>query len=342
MAQYTHRQPTLPAPSAPVKKRHFPFKKIIILLIAAGLGSAYHSLTKNGGSLKSLTASGSLYEVFQKLRPNANKEPDLVEENAAPLLKASANGDEKTVKKLLASSQNSEGLVDARDSKRRTALMLAAYKGEKGICSLLIAAGANVSLQDKKEQNALDYAAANGLIETVKLLIEQGHKNDTHQTFEYASLMRASMAGDVSMLPKNSDKPSYINRLSVEGRSALHISASNGSVTVAKEILARGANVNLPNNSLQTPLHFAAWNNKLEMINLLLENGAKINAGDKTGNTPLMFAAARGNREAVDLFLSSGASKNIRNKAGDNAGSLASKKGFDDIADLLKIPKHRK
>lgn len=341
MSQYTYKQPVLPAP-APPPRRRFPFKKTIILLLAAGLGSAYHSLTSDDGFLSSLTDSGSLYEVFQKLRPNSDKDENLLEENAAPLMKAAASGDEKTVKKLLNEKIN----VDARDSKRRTALMIAAYKGEKSICSLLIEAGANVSLQDKKEQNALDYAAANGLIETVRLLIEQGRKPDSRKSFEYAVLMRASIAGDASMLPKNEsktyDKLNYINRLSVEGRSPLHIVASNGSFAVAKYFLERGANANLLNNSQQTPLHFAAWNDNLELISLLLENGAKINSVDKSGNTPLMFAAARGNSKAVDLLIRRGASKNMRNNGGDDAASLASKKGFDDIADLLKTPKRRK
>jgi ankyrin repeat protein len=330
MTQYNHKQPVLLAPTAAPKRGKFG-KKLMILLLAAVFGSVYYKANHwhNG-----VSSSGFFHiptSPFSSKKPSKNA--NFTEATAAPLLKAASDGNEKEVQNLL----KTHPPIDGRDKKQRTALMLAAFLGQNTICNLLIASGANINLQDNKGQTALDYAASRGFPETVKLLSEKNAVNTkaNKHNLEYAMIMQAAFTGDISLLPKTEEKISSINRLSVEGRSALHIAVSNGALELAKELLKRGANVNLANNSAQTPLHFAAWGNKSEIIALLLDNSARINEIDKSGNTSLMFAVSQDNKEAVQMLLNKGANKNLHNKNGENAASIAHKKNFKEISALL-------
>lgn len=77
------------------------------------------------------------------------------------------------------------------------------------------------------------------------------------------------------------------------GRTPLHIAAMYNSVEVAKVLIDAGANINITNESLETPLHLARpffMRNRdanLKLIRLLLENGADPNARNASGETPL-------------------------------------------------------
>lgn len=78
------------------------------------------------------------------------------------------------------------------------------------------------------------------------------------------------------------------------GCTLLHFAAVGGQVEVARTLLGRGANVNIPNRDGLTPLHLASRTLDLEMARFLLSNGAdsSLNVRDYTGgNTPLLEAS---------------------------------------------------
>lgn len=252
--------------------------------------------------------------------------------DATPLIKAAIKGDGKEVEKLL--QENIP--INGRDSDQRTALMGAAYYGQNAVCVRLLAAGANIGLKDHKGYNALDFAAARGLVETVKLLLKHSNYTDKKHHVEYAMLMQAAFAGDTRLLPKGKNKLPSISNFSPEGKSPLHVAASGGSVDMVRELIMRGAKVNLATVEGRTPLHWAAWSNKPFIISLLLENGAAIDADDVSGITPLMLAAKQGNRETVMLLIEKGADKDLFNKKGENAAAIADNQGFVEIASILK------
>ena len=246
--------------------------------------------------------------------------------DATPLIVAAASGDKPKVAKLLKTLP-----VDGRDSNRRTALMGAAYYGYNEVCEQLLAAGANINLQDNQGFSALDFAAARGLVATVQWLLRDSESKDYKYTVEYATLMRAAFASDISLLPAGKNKLHAVNRISPEGKSPLHVAASLGAVELARTLIERGASVDLPNADNQKPLHWAAWNNQLFMMSLLIKQGADINAIDNAGNTPLIFAAESGHHEAVALLLEKGANKKLRNKARQTAADIAKEKAYTDI-----------
>lgn len=251
---------------------------------------------------------------------------------STPLIRAATIGDIGTVEELLVDNTP----VNGRDSERRTALIAAAYYGQNEICSLLIDEGANLSPKDKDGFTALDFAAARGLVDTVKLLLQKSKKSDVKYHTEYAMMMQAAFSSINELMPKGKGAIPSINRISPEDKSPLHVAAGGGSVDLVTNLLNRGAKVNLTTKIGQTPLHWAALNNRTFIISLLLKKSAKINAADIAGNTPLMLAVQKNHKEAVMLLIEKGADKNLRNKNGENVATIANNKGFSEIADILQ------
>ncbi|STX52272.1 Ankyrin repeat protein [Legionella busanensis] len=76
---------------------------------------------------------------------------------------------------------------------------------------------------------------------------------------------------------------------------------------IAKELLARGVEVNKPDVTGRTPLHWAVDNNDLELAKLLLEHGANPNAYTSSGMAVLVYPILRGQDALKHLLYQYGA-----------------------------------
>lgn len=82
-----------------------------------------------------------------------------------------------------------------------------------------------------------------------------------------------------------------------------------GDITIVKQILDTGVNVNAKkNNDGLTALHVASEYGQLGIITLLLDNGAKVNklGGKSNDSTPLMLATENYQKSSVKLLLDRG------------------------------------
>jgi ankyrin repeat protein len=117
--------------------------------------------------------------------------------------------------------------------------------------------------------------------------------------------------------------------------SVAHTSCS-ASVTIARLLIDKGADINVPNNVGWPLLVYAACSNCTDMVKLLLEKGSNINAADGDGFTALMWASEDGYAETVRLLISQGADVNAKAKNGATALFLAGRFGQTNIAQLLR------
>ena len=82
--------------------------------------------------------------------------------------------------------------------------------------------------------------------------------------------------------------------------------ASQDSVSELKELLDKKPSyLNKPSSSGETALHKAAAKGNLECIKLLVQRGADVNMPDKQGRTPLLLSWANGHFECHKLMLTS-------------------------------------
>ncbi|MDD5456113.1 MAG: ankyrin repeat domain-containing protein [Candidatus Margulisbacteria bacterium] len=94
---------------------------------------------------------------------------------------------------------------------------------------------------------------------------------------------------------------------------------------LVRDMIAMGAEVNLPNIAKATPLMAAAKCGNPGIVNLLLESGAisAINSQDESGMTALMYAAEKGQIRIIKILKNCGANVTMTNNAGFDAQSFA-------------------
>lgn len=142
--------------------------------------------------------------------------------------------------------------------KGRTALMMAAYKGNTDLAILLLDRGADPNLLSPDGRTALWFAAEGRHPEMIATLLRRGAQPDVRGNHADTPLMRAC-------------------------DSAGHAEAS------ARPLLAAGAGLGARDNHGCTPLFRAEVGWEPGLVRALLEHGADPNARDRYGRTPLGY-----------------------------------------------------
>ena len=133
-------------------------------------------------------------------------------------------------------------------------LHLAAIRGDCQAAMTLLASGANVNIrQGTYEGTPLQYAAARGHVEVVRLLVQHDAKVDAVDTF---------------------------------GRTPLMWAASHGQHEVVCALLEAGASVKRATDTGWTALHYAVKSNDLRTSLLLAQRGAPLDARNSLDKTP--------------------------------------------------------
>lgn len=152
------------------------------------------------------------------------------------------------------------------------------------------------------------------------------------------TLFEAAAAGKFDEVAHHvSTSPNDIDRYAGDGFTALGLACYFGHYDVARYLVLKGADVNLPsNNGFNVfPIHSACAGNYTDIAQMLIENGAKVNVKQQAGATPLHSAAQNGNIEILVMLLEAGAEINTRMEGGRMPADVARDKGFTEIAEIL-------
>lgn len=104
--------------------------------------------------------------------------------------------------------------------------------------------------------------------------------------------------------------PGAINQCSDNGKSALITAAKLGEISLARQLLESGADINHRDKEGYSPLHMAAYKGHSHFIDFLLENHALIDILDLHCRTPLMLASWRGHMDIVQQLIARGCNLN--------------------------------
>lgn len=130
------------------------------------------------------------------------------------------------------------------------------------------------------------------------------------------------------LLPKESD----INRPLIGGNTLLHY-ASN--LKMVKKLLENGANLDVKNNSGETPLNTAIRFGSESVALFLVNSGADVNIVVPDGSSVLSKAASRKNLELVKLIVEKGASVSQLDGRGETPLFTAAESGSEEIFHFL-------
>jgi ankyrin repeat protein len=133
-------------------------------------------------------------------------------------------------------------------------------------------------------------------------------------------------------------RPDAVNEYAEDGFTPLGLACYFGQYEVARYLVLKGADVNLPsNNGFNVfPIHSATAGDYTDITRMLVDNGANVNVKQQAGATPLHSAAQNGNLDILILLLEHGAETNARMEGGKLPADLAREKGFKEIADILE------
>ena len=288
------------------------------------------------GAFMEAAMTGRLAEVKQYLRKGVNVNTTDWSGFTA-LMHAAANQHTEVVSSLLAAGAQ----MDLQDYHTggfgKTALMHAAEgmgEGHKEIAVALIDAGANLDVQDKEYGRTALMYACSGC--SVWTTPDGQFELLTAQQQTVSALLAAGAKMDTQDTET--------------GVTALMLAARQDTPENLVALLAAGAKTELKQTlegktafwgEGETALFWAARDGRLPAVEALLAAGADVHVQNTDGWTPLMMASRYGHLPVVQVLLAAGADAGIKNKDGKTARDLAegwSNETEDSIKALLDDP----
>ena len=121
-----------------------------------------------------------------------------------------------------------------------------------------------------------------------------------------------------------------------DNNTPLIISAANGDLDSAKQLISYRANINVKNKYGMTPLLYALKGKHWDMAEYLINSGANINSSNIYGQNALFWAAYYGNAKMVHDLLMRGANYQKKTRRGQTALQMAKALGHKEAAKMLE------
>jgi ankyrin repeat protein len=151
---------------------------------------------------------------------------------------------------------------------------------------------------------------------------------------DHLDLYQAIHDRNLSLARQLISQGSDINQPTPHGATPLHFSAKSGQIPMTQLLLQSGANPHAVYQAEWTPLHFAAQGGHVEVAALLLKHGAHLD-GIKGKITPLHLAVQEHQRRMASFLLAQGATVEASFQEGWTALHVAAQTGDADMARLL-------
>jgi len=254
-------------------------------------------------------------------------------ESAEPprtLYEAAIEGDINEVRQIILKGAD----INGRKYKLlSTALHHTVISGNADAVELLLAEGADVEAGNNYASRVLHYAAQKGHKEVVELLISKGANVNARNAVGDTPLHEAERAEHEDIIRLLIDNGADVNVKNNEGLTPADVALGRirkvvaPLTPVAKLLIAKGADI-----SVVSAVHME----DLDKARELIRKGASVNVKDERGRTALHYAAAQGHKDIVEILLANGADVNagtdLYNKA---PAEFAMDANHNEVAELL-------
>ncbi len=290
-------------------------------------------------------------------------------EKTASSIKHLAQEEKEPITSPESGSQTSAPPVNKADSDNDTEkvdLLIRAIDDEdEKLFAYMLKQGVNINGTSSDGQTPLSYAAAEGRLEYVKLLLEKGAKAIQSNSDRHTPLEAAAAENHLEVVKLLLDRGIYTDK-QTEIRKAFSLAAREGHFAIVQFLqplgpklsaeekvdflinaidedqpelfefwLKQGADINGINNNGTTPLSYAAGEDRAKFVKLLVARGAKINHPQDDDRLPFLVAAREGQLNAVKTLLEAGATLETSSEDGTTALAMAAREGQSSVLDFL-------
>lgn len=170
--------------------------------------------------------------------------------------------------------------VEARDSRRWTPLMIAAFNGSESVALELIRFGANIHAKDAAGYTPLHWAAYNGYSKVLDLLLVKGGTADVASDAGITPMLQAAARGHVDSIQVLLTHRANPNLAARDGSTALLKAVANGHVQVIELLLKAGASIEVTMKNGETLRDIARKAKDPRVATLIARKAAAGWAGD--------------------------------------------------------------
>ncbi|MBD3581785.1 ankyrin repeat domain-containing protein [Flavobacterium selenitireducens] len=224
----------------------------------------------------------------------------------------------ETIEYLLSKNAND---VNKITHDGRTYLFWAAYAGNTDLMQSLKKKGAKTNLQDDHGYTVLNFAAANGQLDTkvYDLCIGYGAnlKKDLDHDGANALLLASGSAKDMTLIDYFASKGVDLKSKDANGKTALDYAAKSGNRQIMEQLLKKG--VMFTDHAMIAAAQGSRSNtNKLATYQFLESKGVKPTAKGVNGENALHYIVRKENQaDVIAYFLSKGVDVNQATKEGN-------------------------
>ena len=155
--------------------------------------------------------------------------------------------------------------------------------------------------KSKNDYSSLHIAIIYNDIELIKFFLENNIDIETKYKNSLTPIEFALFKGNYKIIKEfNKFFPNEVKEYILENwDSTLHLATYLEDIHVMKQLIEKGANINIKNEQGYTSLHIAINCNNIEIVKFLIKEKADINIDDNYGNTPVILALKENNIEII-------------------------------------------
>uniref|UniRef100_A0A3B1JRF9 Retinoic acid induced 14 n=1 Tax=Astyanax mexicanus TaxID=7994 RepID=A0A3B1JRF9_ASTMX len=233
--------------------------------------------------------------------------------------------------------------TDAHEwSKNDERLLSAVEHGETDkLASLLSKKGTSATKLDSEGKSALHVAAARGQAECLAVILAHGADVSVVDASGFSALHLAAKNNHQDCAKRLIQSKCVVDALDGAGRTALHHAAASGNSVIVQLLCENKSPVNLKDADGFTPLLLSARHAHAEVCRGLLELGADVNACDKNGRTAVMLASESSSGAVVEVLVQGGADLHIIDSLGHDVLHYAKLSGSGEVRSIVSTALHR-